>query len=73
VLLGLENSVICQKFSDITLESRNLIYNRSDGHHFDFCGRGFEYCEILNIRKIVFVPLPMSENCMKKFLSVPEI
>jgi len=45
VLLDLKNGVIRWTFSDITLESRNLIYIRSDGRHFDFRGRGFEYCE----------------------------
>jgi len=45
VLLDPKNGVIYRKFSDITLESRNLIYIRSDGRHFNFCGRGFDYCE----------------------------
>jgi len=74
VLLDLKNGVICRKFNDITCESRNLIYIRFDGRHFYLCGRGFEYYETWKIRKNVLVfPLPISENRMKKFPSVPEI
>jgi len=55
VLLDLKNGVICQTFSDITLKSRNLIYIRSVGRHFDFWGHGFEYCETWKIRMSVLV------------------
>jgi len=57
MLLDHKNGVICQKFSDEMLESRNLIYIQSDGRHFDLCGFGFEYCETWKIRNNVLCSL----------------
>jgi len=65
--------IICWKFSDITLESRDLIYIRSDGRHFYFCGVASNIVKPEKLERTCLYSLADQWKPHEKFLSDPEI
>jgi len=56
-------------FSDIMLESRNLIYIWFDGRHFDIVGVASNIVKHKKLERMCFWSL--TESYMKKIISVP--